>query len=306
MAVQAQHPNNIFFLNRNGQEGNDCSLQPQKPHSPFINGGVDTRKRSREVSSVYETQVPTTPMNPPPPHVIDLSQLQNRHRRSQPPNVVSIGLHLSPGDRHGQLQQCSSNQEQQFSSSPVFPGDLAGEIKRQSDELERFLQTQGEHLRRTLAENKERHYRELLSAAEELVARRLREKEAEVEKVTRRHAELEARAAQLAADARVWQVRAAAREAEAASLQARLLEAVEAADAAAEHGGGAEDAGSVHVDPDRFDVVGPSCRNCRRRGATVVALPCRHLCLCTECDNGERVCPLCLSLKNSSVQVFFS
>lgn len=73
-------------------------------------------------------------------------------------------------------------------------------------------------------------------------------------------------------------------------------------------GGQAEDAESVYIDPDRVVVSGPSCKACRKRVASVVLLPCRHLCLCTECDQPVQVqaCPLCLSLRNSSIEVFLS
>ncbi|CAA0408125.1 unnamed protein product [Arabidopsis thaliana] len=300
MAVQAHHhPSTLFFLN-NGQEGND---QPHKSQFHSINAGVDTRKRAREVSSVIDLDITAAPMNPPPqtpPQVIG---------RRQNPNVVSTGLRLS--------REQSQNQEQRFLSFPIT-GDVAGEIKSQTDELNRFLQIQGEQLRRMLAENSERHYRELLRTTEESVRRRLREKEAEIEKATRRHVELEARAAQIETEARAWQMRAAAREAEATSLQAQLHQAVVVA-----HGGGvittvepqsgsvdgvdeAEDAESAYVDPDRVEMIGPGCRICRRRSATVLALPCRHLVMCKECDGSVRICPLCLNTKNSSVEVFYS
>ncbi|EFH41406.1 ATP binding protein [Arabidopsis lyrata subsp. lyrata] len=303
MAVQAHHhPSTLFFLN-NGQEGNDCSNQPHKSQFHSINAGVDSRKRAREVSSVIDLDITAAPMNPPPqtpPQVIG---------RRQAPNVVSTGLRLS--------REQSQNQEQPFLSFPMT-GDVAGEIKSQTDELNRFLQIQGEQLRRMLAENNEWHYRELLRTTEESVRRRLREKEAEIEKATRRHAELEARAAQIETEARAWQMRAAAREVEATSLQAQLQQAVVIA-----HGGGiittaepqsgsvdgvdeAEDAESAYVDPDRYEIIEPRCRICRRRSATVLALPCRHLVLCKECDGSVRICPLCLSTKNSGVEVFYS
>ncbi|CAE6214833.1 unnamed protein product [Arabidopsis arenosa] len=300
MAVQAHHhPSTLFFLN-NGQEGNDCSNQPHKSQFHSINTGVDSRKRAREVSSVIDLDITVAPTNPPPqtpPQVIG---------RRQVPNVVSTGLRLS--------REQSQNQEQRFSTFPMITGELAGEIKNQTDELNRFLQIQGEQLRRMLAENNERHYRELLRTTEESVRRRLREKEAEIEKATRRHVELEARAAQMETESRVWQVRAATREAEATSLQAQLQQAV----VVAQGGGvittaeqnlgsvdGVDDAESAYVDPDRCEMIGPGCKICRRRSATVLALPCRHLVLCKGCDGSVRVCPLCLSTKNSSVEVFY-
>ncbi|KAH7514328.1 hypothetical protein FEM48_Zijuj11G0077200 [Ziziphus jujuba var. spinosa] len=208
--------------------------------------------------------------------------------------------------------------------------DFASQIKQQKEEIDQFLRAQGEQLRRTLAEKRNMHYRTLLGAAEETIVRRLREKEAEVEKASRRNAELEARAAQLSIEAQVWQAKARAQEATASSLQAQLQQAImsggvvgaqdrrggveDAAGlgctvgAAADGGQQAEDAESAYIDPDRVVVSGPSCKACGKRVASVVLLPCRHLCLCTECDQVVQVqaCPLCLSMRNSSIEVFLS
>ncbi|KAG2244381.1 hypothetical protein Bca52824_093792 [Brassica carinata] len=219
MAVQTHHPSRFLFVNNNGQEDKDCSLQLQDTPFTFIKAGVvDSRKRSRAVPSVDNIQLSSVAaqMNPPPPkppQVIDMSDLLQSHNRKTL-NVVSTGLRLS----HEQSQ----NQEQPLSSSSMLPGDLAGGSKRQRDELDRFIQMQGEELRRKLASSGERRYVELLYAAEELAGRRVREKEAELEKATRRHAELEALAAQLTEEARTWQLRAATREAEVSSLQAHI------------------------------------------------------------------------------------
>lgn len=139
----------------------------------------------------------------------------------------------------------------------------------------------------------------------------MREKEAELEKATRRHSELEARAAQLAEEARTWQLRAATREAEVSSLQAHIQK-VMASQATAEKqstiGGETEDAESVFVDPERIELIGPFCSICRRNSATVMAFPCRHLVLCKGCNGGGavRVCPICLAVKTSGVEVLFS
>jgi E3 ubiquitin-protein ligase BOI-like protein len=149
------------------------------------------------------------------------------------------------------------------------------------------------------------------------VARRLREKEAEVEKVARRNAELEARATQLSVEAQVWQAKARAQEAQAATLQAHLQKAMMSGVSPAQDSrraedplggveGQAEDAGSAYIDPDRVVVSEPRCKACRKRVASVVLIPCRHLCLCTECDQVAQACPLCLALRSSSVEVYLS
>ena len=149
------------------------------------------------------------------------------------------------------------------------------------------------------------------------MARRLREKEAEVEKAARRNAELEARAAQLSVEAQVWQAKARTQEAQAATLQAQLQKAMMSGVSPAQDSrrgedplggveGQAEDAESAYNDPDRVIVSGPRCKACRKRVASVVLIPCRHLCLCTECDQVAQACPLCLALRSSSVEVYLS
>lgn len=149
------------------------------------------------------------------------------------------------------------------------------------------------------------------------MARRLREKEIEVEKATRRNIELESRAAQLRAESQIWQAKAKAQEATAISLQTQLHQAMMStgAENRGEEGcglscalgveGHAEDAESGYIDPERA-LSGPKCRGCGKRVASVVVLPCRHLCVCTECDARFRVCPVCLTVKNSTVEIYLS
>ncbi|CAJ1928798.1 unnamed protein product [Sphenostylis stenocarpa] len=313
MAVQAQYPSNALFLNtsKSGKEPHDYLpgelLDHDQSHMLFNNGGANSRKRGREATTAKATApnlVNSFSLRSQSPQLIDLTQLHNK-------NVVSTGLGLSFGDQQ-QRQQLHQQQQQQHgchsSSFPSLLSDgLSSQIKQQRGEIDQFLQAQGEQLRRALAEKRERHYRTLLRAAEESVLRRLREKEVEVEKATRRMAELEARAAQLSVEAQLWQAKAKAQEATAASLQAQLQQAM----MSGEDGGGglscaggeAEDAESAYVDPER---VGPKCRGCAKRVASVVVLPCRHLCICAQCDTHFRACPVCLTVKNSTVQVYLS
>ncbi|XP_050225051.1 BOI-related E3 ubiquitin-protein ligase 1 isoform X2 [Mercurialis annua] len=363
MAVQAQYPSNVLLLNRNGQEGHDYPLQLQQQpagglfldqsHILFTaanGGGSNTnnnnhqRKRAREVITAtppgggggggggHINQFSSSSSVMLPHHqLISLSQLhnQNQNHPSQPNVNVSTGLRLSFGHEQPPQQHNYNNYNphQPMTGSTAFISllseDFSAQIKRQRDEIDQFLHAQGEQLRRTLAEKRQRHYRALLSAAEESITRKLREKETEVEKATRRNAELESRAAQLTVEAQVWQAKARAQEATAASLQAQLQQAIMSGggsglgavdnrrgdDGLGCSAGGvegqAEDAESAYVDPERVTVSsGPSCKSCRKRTATVVVLPCRHLCMCRECDQVAQACPVCLQLKNSSVEVF--
>ncbi|OIW10322.1 hypothetical protein TanjilG_28073 [Lupinus angustifolius] len=331
MAVQAQYPPNILLLNRNGQEGNDYSLQQPQSKVELLhqsqnlhnNENANSRQRGREdvVTNPSPNNImnPMFPMQPHPQNFIELSQLHNQHQ-----NVVSTGLGLSFGDQQKQRLQLHQQQHGCNSSSFLSEG-FSSQVKQKGDEFDIFLHAQGEELMRTLAEKMQRHYQELLRKAEEAVARRLREKEAEVEKAMRRHAELEARAAQMSAEAQVWQAKAMAQEAAAASLQAQLQQTLTAAGSAgcrggddggaglpfAQDGGQAEDAESTYIDMDRVEVVESvaaraKCKGCRKRVVSVVVLPCRHLCICAECDSRLRACPICLTPKNSTVEVYLS
>ncbi|XP_059657694.1 BOI-related E3 ubiquitin-protein ligase 1-like [Cornus florida] len=328
MAVQAQYPSNVLY-----SIGNDYSLQPQPGGGGgggggfndqstilFNNGGTNYRKRGREIVAMnpFSMQLPESSTQ----QLIELNQLHTNQ-----PNVVSTGLNLrlAFGDQHQQQQQLQHQHRQQTLSpqsssvvSSLLSQDMETQIRNQRNEIEHFIQTQGEQMRRTLAEKRQRHYGALLSAAEESLARRLREKEAEVGRAARRNAELEARVAQLSADARVWEAKARAEAAAAAALEAQLQQAMIMSGggcggqegigcSGGVEGQGAEDAESGYVDPDRVvEWAGPSCKACRKRVASVVVLPCRHLCLCTECDAVIQTCPRCLSFRNSSVQVFLS
>ncbi|XP_019430489.1 PREDICTED: BOI-related E3 ubiquitin-protein ligase 1-like [Lupinus angustifolius] len=332
MAVQAQYPSNVIFLNRNGQEENDCSLQqPQSKggYTPYNNnnGSANSRKRGRE--DIVANTTPNNIMNPlfsmqsHTPQLIELSQLHNQHQ-----NVGSIGLGLSFDHQQQQRLQLQQQQQQQqhgnrtSSYLSLSSEGFSLQIKQERDEIDQFLHALGEDLQSTLAARRQRHYQELLRAAEEAVARRLREMEGEVDKATRRNAELEARAAQLSSEAQVWQAKARAHEAAATSLQVQLQQTIIAAGAGRCHGGDdggaglscaldggqAEDVESAYIDPDRVEVITSAaarakCRGCEKRVASVVVLPCRHLCMCAGCDAHFRACPVCLTLKDSTVEV---
>ncbi|KAK1286588.1 hypothetical protein QJS10_CPB20g01333 [Acorus calamus] len=303
MAVQAQYPSNALFFNRGVQEGDYQELL--QPNMLFSNGATTTttnpRKRTREADAAA-TAIPSQPNNlffhtmiPNQTAMVNLSQLQQNQ-------IVSTGLRLS-----------SENTNFLFTSQ--LNEELSVQIKQHRDEIHRLLTTQAENLRRVLAEKRQKHYRALLCAAEEAASRRLSETEAEAAMAARRNAELESRVSHLQGQSRAWQARARAQEAEAAVLKAELQRASATGERSPGGvGGDAEDAESAYEDPERVETVGsvPACRACRVRPVSVVVLPCRHLCLCSACDvaaagaGGAAACPVCLSVRSASVQVFLS
>ncbi|KAK9076594.1 hypothetical protein SSX86_004928 [Deinandra increscens subsp. villosa] len=229
--------------------------------------------------------------------LMDVSHIQSR-------NVdVSTGLRLAFTDHH----QHHSIDPHSSGFVSLLSDDISILINHQGDEIEHYLHSHGEEVRRKLAEKRQRHYHALIGAARESAARVIREKEAVAERAVQRHAELEARASQLAAEAQCWQARASAQEAVAAALQAELQQAMVAGGTGCVSEVAAGDAESSYVDPERVVVVsGPGCKACGKRVASVVLLPCRHLCVCSECDDVVQACPVCLSLRSSSIEVYIS
>lgn len=326
MAVQAQYPANVLLLNRGETERNNKQMEtnfspPLLEQAPvFLNpngGNVNPRKRGREVAvqsavvssqpqqhmNIFSLQAPTRVLTPA---MLGLSQLQ-----SSSPSLVSTGLRLTFKDQN----QSQNQREQTDSIISSFSEDLATEINRQKHEIEQFLITQGEQLRREMAEKRQHQYRILVEAVEKSLGKRLREKEAEVELAARRAAELQDRLASLRTESMAWQAKAVAEQTAAASLHAQLQQVAAAAAASGPVGeeccgeSPAEDAGSTYVDPDRPKKPNRPCWTCHTRPASVVLFPCRHLCVCPACDSAGAAnngCPACGCFRTGSLQVFFS
>lgn len=182
---------------------------------------------------------------------------------------------------------------------------------------------QNEQARQLLEEKRVRHSRALIAAIEEGVSRRLREKDLEVEKCKRRNMELEEHARKLNLELHLWQNKLKSSEAQVLALRSNLQQAQQAVQLSREQskeGCGdseADDAASSHHD-DLADAQARAfrenkelkeqrtCRVCRCNDVSILLLPCRHLCLCKDCEGRSTTCPLCQSPKNASVQVYMS
>jgi E3 ubiquitin-protein ligase BOI and related proteins len=265
--------------------------------------------------------------------------------------LVSTGLRLAFDEQQQQQQQESKQTNAfGYPSSPSQSGsvsdELAAQVKRHDEEIDRFVReqvpspfpcttrllshrppiltrrtvpggvrswslTQGEQLRRAVADRLRRHSRAILAKAERSAAARLREKASEAEREARRGAELEERLARLRGEAGAWQAKALSEQAAAATLHAQLQQQAAARASAEEQlaaGGGdagaAQSSSSAYVDPRRSDRA---CLGCRLRPASVVLIPCRHLPLCGECfaagdADAAMACPVCLCVRTGSVE----
>uniref|UniRef100_A0A0E0J2S2 RING-type domain-containing protein n=1 Tax=Oryza nivara TaxID=4536 RepID=A0A0E0J2S2_ORYNI len=202
---------------------------------------------------------------------------------------------------------------------------LVSELCAQSAEIDAVVRMECERMRAGLEQARKRQCQAVVRAASVAAARRLREKEAELDAARRRAAELEERLRQAAAESQAWCGLARSNEAVAAGLRATLdhllLRAAAAAPAQPAEGFGdsdplataaADDAQSscfdtkAHAADDAATSPAASkwsCKSCGEGDATVLLLPCRHLCLCKACEPKLDACPVCLAAKNASVHI---
>ncbi|KAK1301734.1 hypothetical protein QJS10_CPB12g00163 [Acorus calamus] len=241
-------------------------------------------------------------------------------------NGVSTGLRLSYDDdeRNSSITTASGS----ISALPIIMslGDnLRTEIDRQKEEFDHYIRIQEENIMKGVKEMKQRHMASFLNTVEKGISQRLQEKELEIENMNRKNKELVERIKQVAVEAQSWYYRAYYNESMVNTLKANLKQAItQGADQAKEGCGDSEvdDAASSH-DPNLTLEFAPLknhvpkgatkatkeqmvCRSCKVQEVSMLILPCRHLCLCSQCERFIEACPLCQTMKTTSIQIYMS
>ncbi|KAG6480285.1 probable BOI-related E3 ubiquitin-protein ligase 3 [Zingiber officinale] len=190
-------------------------------------------------------------------------------------------------------------------------GRMMAVPRRRDSEIDGVVGFYVERLRDEVREVWKRHCRGLLAAAEGEAARRLRGKEAELEAARLRSAALEEKVRQLSAEGQMWVAAARHHEAAVGVLRASLERTLRT-----RGGEGYGDSEAASADSScRFATEEKGrcgrltrrsgwCTACGRREARAVLLPCKHLCLCEDCEPAAGECPVCGTVKTDGFQVF--
>nr|CAB3496413.1 unnamed protein product [Digitaria exilis] len=235
-------------------------------------------------------------------------------------SAVSTGLALSLEDRRhggGGAGAGNSSGDSPLLLLPMLDDDISREVQRLDADMDRFIKAQSERLRQSILEKVQAKQFEALASVEDKILRKIRDKEAEVETINQRNSELEDQIKQLAVEVGAWQQRAKYNESMINALKYNLEQVCahqnknfkegcgdsEVDDTASCCNGGAVNL-QLMPKENRQPKDLTACRVCKSSEACMLLLPCRHLCLCKECESKLSFCPLCQSSKILGMEIF--
>ncbi|KAJ0914954.1 putative transcription factor C2H2 family [Helianthus annuus] len=226
------------------------------------------------------------------------------------PHHVSTGLKLSYDDeeRNSSITSASASKTLAPSFMSSIGDSITTELDQHKEEFERFIMIQEENMLKGMRDIRQRHMTSLLAAIEKKVENKLHEKQVEIETINCKNKELVERIKEVANEVQNWHYRAKYNESMVNILKANLQQAVARGNENRfKEGFGETDVVEVSSIGLAANNVGKSsCKVCRANEVSVLVMPCRHLCLCKDCDGFTSVCPVCQMVKTVSMEVYLS
>ncbi|KAF8028699.1 hypothetical protein BT93_E1374 [Corymbia citriodora subsp. variegata] len=229
---------------------------------------------------------------------------RNYHKRSRDA--------LGDGHLNGDLLPANYIPQKMSRASPFLGQEAVFEIQRHQSEIDHLISQHTERLRLELEDRVKQQSRTLLSSIHDSVARKVKEKDDEIQRLGKLNGQLQEKVKALVMENQIWQGLAHTNEAAANSLRFNLEHALArggwaaGADDDAESCCGSNDPGRAAAEESRRAGPQRACRACGERESSVLLLPCRHLCLCAACGPSHHDCPACGSAVTASVHVNLS
>ncbi|KAJ8510135.1 hypothetical protein OPV22_000569 [Ensete ventricosum] len=318
MAVQARPPSDAFSpdLRNRGRAGNGALGDLQAMQDPLgLPAGLGHGKQPRRHHRQEIFNGATVFSDPRSELTCNASGSRKRAREESMAATVNSSI---SGVRLLDSGAASTSGRHSPSTQPASPlaRDLVSLLHQQNLEIDALVRLESERLRVGMEETCKRRCRALVSGLEQQVVKRLMEKEAELECANRRNAELEQQMRQVSEENKIWFAMAKNNEAVVCSLRTSLEQAL-LRSAAGEGGEGQEGCGDSEAAKVPLDdaqsccfVVEETvrrrtaCRACGEKDVCVLLLPCKHLCLCKDCESKAHACPICGSSKDVSLRIF--
>ncbi|KAL6629216.1 hypothetical protein ACP70R_028981 [Stipagrostis hirtigluma subsp. patula] len=240
------------------------------------------------------------------------------------PSTVSTGLKLSyEDDERNSSITSGSGSMSSLPTTTSFADDFMAEMDKENKEISYYLRLQAEQIGKAMKETNQRRLISFLANLERAVGKKLREKELEAEAMNRKSKELNEQIRQVAMEVQSWQSAALYNQSVANTLKTRLMQVVaQTTNLTREGSGDSEEdntasSQNINAAPGGFfqsSVLGNkssaiglvACRWCGGKEASVLVMPCRHLCLCVDCERNADVCPVCRFPKSGSVEINMS
>ncbi|MBA0624068.1 hypothetical protein Godav_009476 [Gossypium davidsonii] len=240
----------------------------------------------------------------------------------QDPSRYTLPFHLQQNAHNLAVASSSSSSASDTFVSVALSQSLDAQLEMQRQELDCVLRlqarihhnfiifkTQNERLRSALREQRKRQSAILLKCMESKAMHLIRQKEEDLARATKKTMELEASLRKAEMESHSWQNLAKAKEAMIMDLNNTLEQARESLVWVSN---APEDAESLFRDQQEGEMKQKSnnnnkmaCKHCNARSSCVVFLPCRHLCSCKSCETFLEACPVCNSIKEASIKVFW-
>lgn len=176
-------------------------------------------------------------------------------------------------------------------------------------------------MKNEIEEMRRRNTRRLIALSHEGILKKLKTKDDEISKISQLNFSLEEKVKSLIIENQLWRELAQTNEATANTLRINLQQLVEQQQQQQEMVMELVDdcesycGSNYEVDNrQKCDVYGTSgggsssrygglCRNCGKEESCVLVLPCRHLCVCSDCGSSISICPVCKATKSAAVLV---
>ncbi|KAI3726967.1 hypothetical protein L1987_66774 [Smallanthus sonchifolius] len=240
------------------------------------------------------------------------------NRNNKNVNHVSTGLKLSyeEDERNSSVTYVNENLKALHPATHSLTNSIKLEMGRQKELIVHYIKVQEENFVKGIRELNQKHTALLLNTLEKEMTKKLNEKDVEIVNVNRRNMELGLKIKQVAIEAQSWHYRAKYNESVVNALKNNLQQVIAQKPVQGKEGYGdseVDDAASyTNVNdalgnPNQTFAMKPLiCKACNGKEVCVLLLPCRHLCLCKDCEVLVENCPVCQTTRTESVHVFMS
>lgn len=181
------------------------------------------------------------------------------------------------------------------------------QLDMQRREVDYMLQFQAGRLRYALQQQRTHQLGTILKSVESKVSSLIRQKEEDLARATRKTMELEVWLRKVELESEQCQRVAREKEAMVVDLSNSLEQIRGRLAMASNEVPDAESfcCGSCDREQDQESQKKMVCRGCHSRSPCIIFLPCRHLCSCKSCEACLVSCPVCKSVKQASMEVFW-